>query len=231
MTAFACAVAFVLLIAYANLANLLLARSVHRSREIAIRTSLGATRWRIVRQLLMECGVLAVLGGVLGFALSVVGVNQMAVAFEILEPGAAPGSNRPYWLDVSPNFAVYAFVGALSLLSALAFGLIPAWHISKTDANEVLKNSGRSGRRWCAPMDERAADGGARADVDPADGRRAVVAELCHAVPRRRGHRPVEPRDHAARAAAGTVPHAGRSEAILRPAGRASARRSRRSRR
>ena len=156
LTAFVCAVAFVLLIAYANLANLLLARSVHRSREIAIRTSLGATRWRIVRQLLMECVVLAVLGGVLGFALSVVGVNQMAVSFDIIEPGAAPGSTRPYWLDVSPNFAVYAFVGALSLLSALAFGLIPAWHISKTDANEVLKSSGRSGsvgaRRWTSAL-------------------------------------------------------------------------------
>jgi predicted permease len=148
------AVGFVLLIAYANLANLLLARSVGRSREIAVRTALGATRWRIVRQLLIECLMIAVLGGALGLALSLYGVNEIAVAFDIIEPGAARGTTRPYWVDVSPNAVVLGFVGLLSIASALAFGLLPAWQISRNDVREMLKDesrgtgSGVRGRRW-----------------------------------------------------------------------------------
>jgi predicted permease len=148
------AVGFVLLIAYANLANLLLARSVGRSRELAVRTALGATRWRIVRQLLVECLLIAILGGALGFALSLYGVNEIAIAFDIIEPGAARGTTRPYWVDVSPDALVFGFVGLLSVGSALAFGLLPAWQISRSDVNETLKDESRGtgggvrGRRW-----------------------------------------------------------------------------------
>lgn len=152
------AVSFVLLIAYANLANLLLARSVHRSREMAIRVSIGATRWRIVRQLLIECALLAVLGGLVGFAFSVYGVREIAVAFEPIEAGARPGTMTPYWLDVTPNGFVFAFVGALCIVSALAFGLVPAWHIVKTNTHDALKEGGRTGaatiraRRWTGAL-------------------------------------------------------------------------------
>ena len=148
------AVAFVLLIGYANIANLLLARSAARSREIAIRTALGSSRWRVVRQLLVECLVIAALGGALGFVLSLYGAREIAVAFEILEPGAAPGSTRPYFVDVSPDALMYAFVGLLSVGSALAFGLLPAWQVSRADVSDTLKEEGRGtgggvrSRRW-----------------------------------------------------------------------------------
>jgi putative ABC transport system permease protein len=151
------AVLFVLLIAYANLANLLLARSVSRAREIAVRTAVGATRWLIVRQLLIECLLIALVGGALGFGLSLYGVQEIAVAFDVIEPGAARGSTRPYFVDVSPNALVYGFVALLSVGSALAFGLLPAWQIARSDVLETLKEDGRSGggarrRRWSAAL-------------------------------------------------------------------------------
>jgi predicted permease len=151
------AVVFVLLIAYANLANLLLARSVSRTREIAVRTALGATRWRVVRQLLVECLVIAVFGGALGFGFSLYGVQEIAVAFDVIEPGAARGARRPYFVDVSPNALVYAFVALLSVASALAFGLLPAWQIARSDVVDTLKEDLRSGggargRRWSAAL-------------------------------------------------------------------------------
>ncbi len=158
MTAMAGAVAFVLLIAYANLANLLLARSVTRAREIAVRISLGATRWRVIRQLLVECGMVAFLGSVLGFVIGLYGVNQLVTAFEVIEAGATPGTTRPYWIIVTPNEMVYGFVALLCVTSALGFGLLPAWHISKTSAAETLKETGRGGtggrraRRWTSAL-------------------------------------------------------------------------------
>ena len=83
--------------------------------------------------------------------LSVYGVNEMAEAFDTIEPGAAPGTTRPYW-STSPRTACStAFVGVLACVSALSFGLLPAWHISKTDPHETLKDTGRSGRAACAP--------------------------------------------------------------------------------
>ncbi len=152
------AVSFVLLVACANLANLLLARSAARSREIAIRASLGATRWRIVRQLLIECSLLAACGGALGLALSYYGVREIAIAFNVMEPGAAfANSTRPYWLDISMGGYPYVFVGALCLFTTLAFGLIPALHVSKTNTHDTLKEGGRTiggvrVRRWTSTL-------------------------------------------------------------------------------
>jgi putative ABC transport system permease protein len=151
------AVGIVMLIACANLANLLLARAATRSREFAIRSSLGAPRWRLVRQLLIECAMLAVGGGVVGLALSYYGIREIAVAFAPIHIGEPPStSSLPYWLDVSLNGSAYLFVGLLCLFATLAFGLVPALRISRADPHETLKSSqvvGHAGtRRWTAGL-------------------------------------------------------------------------------
>ncbi len=141
------AVGFVLLIACANVANLLLARSAQRAREVGVRVSLGATRWRIVRQLLAESVLLAVVSGLLGFWIAVAGTRW----FEAITQDVG----KPYWIHFTMDGRVFAFFAAVCLATGIIFGLAPALHISKTDINEVLKESGgRSGsgglraRRW-----------------------------------------------------------------------------------
>ena len=113
--------ALVLVIACANVASLLLARSIARGREIAIRTAVGATRWRIVRQLLIECLVLATLAGTLGAVLSRYGARFLVTGFDLIEPGMP--NVRPYWVDLSMDSSAYLFVAAVCLLTTLAFGL------------------------------------------------------------------------------------------------------------
>ena len=129
------AVGFVLLIACANVANLLLSRSANRAREIAVRTALGATRWRVVRQLLVESLVLAFVGGTLGLLLAYAGVRAFDAA--VSDPG------KPYWIDFRVDYVVFAYVAGICALTAVLFGLAPALHVSKTNNNEVLKEGGR----------------------------------------------------------------------------------------
>jgi predicted permease len=129
------AVGFVLLIACANVANLLLSRSAGRAREIAVRTALGATRWRVVRQLLVESLVLAFVGGSLGLLLAYSGVRAFDAA--VSDPG------KPYWIDFRVDFVVFGYVAAICALTAVLFGLAPALHVSKTNNNEVLKEGAR----------------------------------------------------------------------------------------
>ena len=136
LTALMLAVGLVLLLACINVANLLLARSVGRSRELAMRVALGATRWRIVRQLLVECGLLAVAAGTLGFGFAFVGLWLFA--------SAVAGITFPYYIQWTIDGRVGLFVAAVCLGTALIAGLLPAVQASKLAANRFLKEGERT---------------------------------------------------------------------------------------
>ena len=144
------AVGFVLVIACANVANLLLARSVNRVREIAIRAALGAGRWRIVRQLLVESVLLACLSGAAGFVMAIAGVRWF--------DRATQNVGKPYFMTFTFDPIVFVFVAVICLATGILFGLAPALHVSKTNVNDVLKENGRGGtggtgaRRWTGAL-------------------------------------------------------------------------------
>jgi predicted permease len=139
------AVGFVLLIACANVANLLLARAAGRQKEIAIRTALGASRGQIIRQLLSESILLSVVSGGIGFLLGAWGVRVLLA----LSPGNLPRINDQEHIVTAVNtidWRVLLFTFGIALLTGVIFGLFPALHVSKMDVNSVLKEaSGRSG--------------------------------------------------------------------------------------
>jgi putative ABC transport system permease protein len=132
------AVAFVLLIACANLANLMLARATGRAREIAVRMAIGAGRWRIIRLLLVESLMLSALGGVVGWWIAKWSVR----AYELTaNPPARMWS--AHLLDYSADIGVFVYLLAISVGAALLFGLAPAAYLSKLDVNGALKDGGR----------------------------------------------------------------------------------------
>ena len=146
LTALMAAAGIVLLIACANGANLLLARAARRSREVGMRVSLGATRARILRQLLVECLLLAGLAGVLGLGLAALCARLLSMGFEPLM--------APFWIDFGIDGRVVAFLTLTCLSTTLFFGLAPALHTSKANVRDLVSAAGRVGtagrreRRW-----------------------------------------------------------------------------------
>ncbi|HXV64297.1 MAG TPA: ADOP family duplicated permease [Vicinamibacteria bacterium] len=113
---------FVLVVACANVSGLLFARGFHRQREIAFRVALGATRWQIARQLLIESALLALFAGLSGLALSALGLRGFAAAIE--------GITRPYWIHFTMDVRVVLYLATVSAFSILLFGLAPALHLA-----------------------------------------------------------------------------------------------------
>ena len=126
----------VLIIACANVANLVLARAASRTREIAVRTAIGASRLRVMRQMLVEVLLLAAIGAAIGVGIAQVGVNLFNYAIADTAP--------PFWLDIKIDTTAIAFVTLISVVAAVASGIVPAWRASRSDLAGIMNDEGRT---------------------------------------------------------------------------------------
>lgn len=145
-----CAVSFVLLIACANAASLLLARAAHRAREIALRAAMGAPRGRLVRQLLVESVFLATAAGLVGLLLSFAGVR--------LFTSETADFNLPYWMQFGLDGRTFVFLAVVCLGVGVVFGIAPAWQLARVSPHDILNEGGRGvagghqRRRWMSGL-------------------------------------------------------------------------------
>src|SRR5499426_3048812 len=131
---------FVLLIACSNVANLLLARAATRRKEMAVRLAIGASRWRVMRQLLTESVMLALVGGMIGCLMAAWGVDAL---LKVIPEGM--GKYIPGWNRTGLSYAALLFTASVSIMTGVLFGLAPAWQAAKTNLNETLKEGGDKG--------------------------------------------------------------------------------------
>jgi predicted permease len=144
------AVGFVLLVACSNVANLLLSRAAHRSAEVSVRVAMGASRWDVVRQLLVEAVLLSFVAGAIGLVLSIGGIRWFDAETQNI--------GKPYWMVFTMDWRTFGFFLGVCLATGVIFGLAPALHVSRTNVFETLKEGGRSGsgglraKRWSAGL-------------------------------------------------------------------------------
>src|SRR6202050_4826620 len=140
----------VLLVACANLANLMLARGLEGRAQMSIRVALGAARGRLVRKVLLESLLLAVVGGVLGIGAAYAGTRLiLRLAFQT----GGPNSYVP--IEAAPSWPILLFTLIVSVLTGVFFGIAPAWMTSRTDPAEALRGAGRAiggGRSWAQKL-------------------------------------------------------------------------------